>query len=112
VSIEPIAIDDIELALRAAAVEIAFDRIKEAESDHLYVIQAGTDGPVKIGRSVCPGARLAQLQTGSPVRLHLLRTYCRQGHREHIMHRWLAPLHVAGEWFQRSSILILDEVMP
>lgn len=48
-SIEPIAMGTIEpeatLAdclqeLRALAVEIAFERIKEAEADHLYVIQS------------------------------------------------------------------------
>lgn len=104
-------LEDCDLILRMAAVEIAFDRIKEAESDHLYVIQAGADGPVKVGRSGSPAARVAQLQTGSPLRLLLVRTYYYQGHRERVMHRMLAPLHVAGEWFQPSSILILDEVL-
>lgn len=120
VSIEPIAMGTIEpeatLAdclqeLRALAVEIAFERIKEAEADHLYVIQSRRGGPVKVGRSLNPNVRLAQLQTGSPSKLELVRVYCHQGHRESGMHRWLAPLRVFGEWFQPSSVLILDEVM-
>jgi len=92
--------------------EVIFQQIKEMERDHLYVVQASGGGPVKVGRSVRPCVRLRQLQTASPVRLRLIRVHLNSGHREHLMHRMLAPLHIAGEWFHPSALLLLDEIMP
>jgi hypothetical protein len=92
--------------------ERIFRQIKVTESDHLYVIQSEHKGAVKVGRSTRPERRLSQLQTASPAPLRLIRVYWYHGHREHVIHRMLAPLRLTGEWFQPSAMLILDEVMP
>lgn len=39
---------------------------------HLYLIQAGNDGPIKIGAASNIGQRMATMQTGSHETLHLV----------------------------------------
>lgn len=65
----------------------------------VYFIQAGDDGAVKIGRAKQPTRRLASLQTGSPVTLHLRHVVPGDHALESALHRRFADAHVAGEWF-------------
>lgn len=44
----------------------------DAVTSFLYVISEGAEGPIKIGRSRNPGARLCELQTGNARRLRLV----------------------------------------
>ena len=101
------------LKLRSDFLNCAFDmgdHDSPPEPDHLYVIQS-EDGPIKIGRSVNPKARVASLQTASPSRLRLVRLYPSEGHRERSLHRTFSPLHVRGEWFCAEVLPLLDELM-
>jgi hypothetical protein len=70
---------------------------------HVYCIGA-TEGPIKIGVSRRPWARLADLNIGSPLELDLL--WARPGdHRmEHNIHNDLAEWRVRGEWFERYAV--------
>jgi len=75
---------------------------------YLYFIEAGPDGPVKIGmtheREV--SRRLLQLQTASPVPLHLLGTIGPTWPSvEKKVHALLRPHCVRGEWFDRVPSL-------
>jgi hypothetical protein len=81
----------------------------------LYIISEGEHGPVKIGRSRNPGARLYELQTGNARFLRLVATYelthdeaC---DAERLLHDELDGHSMAGEWFDLSESFML-EYMP
>jgi len=76
----------------------------------VYVIQAGDNGPVKIGyTSGSVEKRVASLQTGNPQKLKIVKVY------EDGCERLKADMHAAhqkhrlvGEWFSPS---VLDEIL-
>lgn len=69
---------------------------------YLYAIGIGTGGPVKIGISRDPKARLAQIQTSFPMRLVLIGTKASNVAAERAIHQLLGGARVSGEWFKRS----------
>lgn len=93
------------LTLDAASAE----RLAEVEQgwrSFVYVIQAGEDGPVKIGCSNSPIVRLNTMQTGAPWQLTLAAVVaCRGMHAlEKAAHREAAAHSVRGEWFDLSVL--------
>lgn len=76
----------------------------------VYFIQAGQNGPIKIGSSKCPSTRLATLQTAHHVELRLLGEIHyqdgRDAHYEKRIHEWLSTSRLRGEWF-RPDMLVL-----
>ncbi len=73
----------------------------------VYFIAASeiSDGPIKIGSSRKPDARLAALQSGCPVRLEIL-ALCQGGfERERGYHLRFAADRLHGEWFARNDKL-------
>jgi len=66
----------------------------------IYFIQAGEDGPVKIGRAKDPVARLAGLQTGSSERLYIRAVLDEPDECEEYLHDILDAVRVKGEWFR------------
>jgi len=74
---------------------------------NVYFIRSGARGPVKIGYTrKDPSARLADLQTGSPVRLRLLGFMPGAPADERSLHRRFASLRLLGEWFHPSRELL------
>jgi hypothetical protein len=72
--------------------------------DHVYVIN-GEHGRVKIGSSINPEQRCAELQTGSPVRLwveHVTATLGPALPVEIEAHAMLDRYRLSGEWFAVS----------
>lgn len=65
----------------------------------VYFVQAGDDGPVKIGLAKEPLRRVSSLQTGSPVPLRLRHVVPGDHALERALHRRFAEARVAGEWF-------------
>jgi hypothetical protein len=72
----------------------------------LYAIQAGDDGPVKIGIALKPWERLATLQTANPVRLRGLAAWPGSPAEEEALHKLFANDRLEGEWFNPSTELI------
>lgn len=72
----------------------------------VYFVQAGTDGPVKIGTATDIQARVRGLQTGSPHRLNLLATSTGGRRLEKRLHRRFAAHRVLGEWFSPAPALL------
>lgn len=66
----------------------------------IYFIESG--GQTKIGKSIHPGRRVAQLQTGNPAALRLLVTVRAE---ERDLHRFFAPFRLHGEWFENNTAL-------
>jgi hypothetical protein len=74
----------------------------------IYFIQAEDVGSIKIGHtSGSVNKRLAELQTGSPVRLRVIGVMPGTPQDEMNLHRAFACSRVQGEWFHPTRDLIL-----
>jgi hypothetical protein len=71
---------------------------------HTYFIRRGSDGAIKIGRSIDPKKRLKQLQTANDETLELIGVLTTD--IESRLHSEFAHLSIAGEWFQASDVLL------
>lgn len=69
-----------------------------------YMIQSDHGGPVKIGKSRNPSARLRRMQTASPFRLRLVVVL--DGDREGELHAMFADSRMHGEWFGPTASMI------
>lgn len=78
----------------------------QLETHHVYFIQRGKNGPVKIGYSKDPEKRLTILQTASSARLRLLAKLRGGARVEKILHEVLDEERVFGEWFAPSPRLL------
>lgn len=70
----------------------------------------------KIGKSYNPQTRLQSIQTGSPFRVKLWRTYevSNDNKIEQDIHKLLAPARKNGEWFhlyQNGLAKLVDELL-
>jgi hypothetical protein len=75
-------------------------------SGFVYFIKpVGQDGPIKIGHSTFPPARLASLQTWSPVELELVAHFPAPRQVETDLHDRFARWQLRGEWFEASREL-------
>lgn len=79
------------------------------QRSRVYFIQVGCDGPIKIGRSTAPLARLATLQTGHSEPLRLLVTTTGGDELEKALHRRLSSHRLRGEWFS-PHVEVLAEI--
>ena len=74
-------------------------------SPHVYVIRAGTKGPIKIGYAANVASRLAGLQTASPAPLRLLAAVAGGRGLERDLHAFFARDRIRNEWFRGSADL-------
>lgn len=65
----------------------------------VYFVQAGQNGPVKIGVTENIRNRMSGLQVSSPIKLELLATIYAPSELEGRLHHALAEHHTSGEWF-------------
>lgn len=74
----------------------------------VYFIQQGTDGPIKIGSSVDPQARLRALQTANPHPLRLLAKAPGDVRDERALHERFSEHRINGclEWFSPAPDLL------
>lgn len=70
----------------------------------VYFAKAGER--VKIGRSIDPAKRLADLQVGSHQKIALLFTLPGGAEAERAFHLVFDPYHIHGEWFEAGPMLI------
>lgn len=79
---------------------------RTSADSHVYFIQQGNSGPIKIGRAVDVVARIQALQTASPEPLTLLGVVIYGGPRmEARLHRMFAADRLLGEWFAPTDYL-------
>ena len=67
--------------------------------NHLYLMQAGDSGPVKIGRANDPERRARELQPGCAERINIRAILPTRGAEERALHSRFASLRLVGEWF-------------
>jgi len=73
---------------------------------HVYFVQQGDNGAIKIGCSKDPSKRLAALQTGHSETLRLLTCAPGTQQQERALHDRFAHLRVSGEWFRPGDDLL------
>lgn len=71
-----------------------------------YLIQAGDEGPIKIGFSRDPHERLIALQTSHPEQLYLRASIAGPASNEAVLHAFYSREHLRGEWFRPSPRLL------
>ena len=69
-----------------------------------YVIQAGDDGPVKVGHACNVAARLASLRVANPAPLHVRYTFTDGIRVEAVLHDLLSAYALTGEWFTVAAL--------
>lgn len=72
----------------------------------IYVVQAGSNGPVKIGRTGDVRRRLARLQHANGEELRLIGAWRAPPSMEKELHEDFADLRIRGEWFEPKHDLI------
>lgn len=72
----------------------------------VYFIQGVDGGPIKIGTSCDPDARLATLQIASPIELRIIGLTGGGATLERSLHKRLAAHRLHGEWFADVSEVI------
>jgi hypothetical protein len=75
---------------------------RQRTSCRLYFIQAG-DGPIKIGISDDPAARLRDLQCGNAEELRILLTEAGNIRAEQVAHQAFERCRIRGEWFRKEG---------
>lgn len=78
----------------------------------VYLIRAGENGPVKIGRASDPAQRLSDLQTAHWETLRLIRVWEGDAAEESALHLQFADLRIRGEWFGFSRSMLSDVSLP
>jgi hypothetical protein len=79
----------------------------------LYLISEGTDGPIKIGRSISAKNRLHSIQTGNPRPLKILAAWEDEYEdicfaEQSFILEWSYHFKPSGEWFYIDEALVLD----
>lgn len=74
---------------------------------HIYFIQAGKDGPIKIGIALNVRQRLNTLQVASAEKLTLLYSQPGIPALEKAFHREWAEHHLRGEWFKPARDILI-----
>jgi hypothetical protein len=69
-----------------------------------YIIQAGDDGPIKIGTAKNVAKRLAALQTASPVPLFVVGALPGGMLKERELQRKVDRHRIQGEWFAAAAL--------
>ena len=72
---------------------------------HIYFVQSGKKGPIKIGIASNVCKRIDELQIGNPYKLNLIAAIPVTSRKmatdiEKWMHRRFKTQHIRGEWFQ------------
>ena len=80
--------------------------VTEEDTQELYFIQAGEDGPIKIGISQDAKRRLSGLQTAHHEELRLLGSIPGGRRAEEFMHQLFVAQKLRGEWFKSDPVLL------
>lgn len=78
----------------------------------VYFIQAGENGPIKIGMSLDPVKRMACLQVSRNEKLRLLAVMVGGRSSEKALHQRFKNLRLSGEWFRpKKSLLAFIDIV-
>ena len=72
---------------------------------YVYLLQAEGGGPMRIGWTRNPDARLRSHQGSSPLELRLIRVFAAPLRVERMLHNALTPLRVRGSWYSADEVV-------
>ena len=72
----------------------------------VYMIQAGENGPVKIGKAERPALRLREIQRLNHAKLRIIRLFEGGRAEERRLHQIFAAFRMHGEWFELTSLML------
>lgn len=72
----------------------------------IYFIQTADNQYIKIGKADNPAKRIAELQTGAPLRLKILATMPGGHEIERAIHQRFSHLRTQGEWFYSTPEIV------
>jgi hypothetical protein len=76
----------------------------------IYIIQAGKDGPVKIGITDKFSSRLVNLQVSCPYKIHVISVIPNCTYQdEHDLHEKYKHFLIHGEWFEKAVLDFINE---
>jgi hypothetical protein len=87
------------------SVVIRYDAFWRSPLDlngHVYFVEAGENGPIKIGWSQDVERRIGELQVANAHKLRLLGVVPGTMQKERELHGFFAHLRMEAEWFQNS----------
>lgn len=82
------------------------DAVAQKQNEFIYMVSAGLEGPIKIGKSRRLRSRLAELQTCNYEQIYILSLVPSISVSEHELHAKFSHLRIRGEWFRRDVSLI------
>jgi hypothetical protein len=91
---------------RATMVPVEVPESPEKVESFIYIVQAGDDGPIKVGWTTDVKARLSWLSTDCWMPIRLLVAFPGSRRLEHKLHTQLKDYRVAGEWFRPVKELL------
>lgn len=97
-------LEKVELLRRCAPIYRA--ALKQYEHLYAYAIQAGENGPIKIGVAKTPWERLKTLQTGNHEELRGLAAWRVLPWEEAEIHEEFGYARIRGEWFRPVPELV------
>ena len=109
--LKPATVADIERATSTWFRHLTYWREAGYTDGFAYVIRAGEDGPVKIGKAMDPQSRLSEHQTSVWLRLRLLHIMPGYGDTEAALHEWVKDSRIMGEWFSGPEVEKLLEAL-
>jgi hypothetical protein len=82
----------------------------ESKQRHVYVIQCSVTGVFKVGISIHPSRRMADLQAGYPYPLTLVHTLTPDSPTkiERSLHKSLSDFRLNGEWFDGYALQMVN----
>jgi hypothetical protein len=101
---------ELEALARLGRLHLGFGERKyerwAARPHHVYFVQAGADGPIKIGFSRALSARIKKMRADCPYELTLLAHIDGGQDVEQDLHERFAHLRLRGEWFSPGPDLL------
>lgn len=99
---------DAWVALQQVSVQTAELPPKPTPAHSVYFIQAGSNGPIKIGYSSNVAKRIETLQTGNAISLRLLASFShpQAPNIERTLHEMFGDLRMEGEWFRYDARIV------
>lgn len=94
------------LKVLAAASRLWNAAIRRDPGQYVYAIQAGENGPIKIGITTWPADRILTLQQGNAEELRGIAAWPSLPVEEKDIHREFAYARIRGEWFHPVPDLV------
>lgn len=100
------ALGDLASGYKPCPWQMSGGRLGGSRNGWVYFVQGSDQGLIKIGHARRPSARLATLQSASPIELHIIAVEPGSRLREQKLHAQFGHLREHHEWFRPEEELL------